>query len=51
MSQRRYPKMAMVKPSIQGEFIVLSASDKADTVKFPIDARKCNGNKIQCKYV
>ena len=42
--------MALVKPTIEGDYFVLSTSDKKETVKFPIDVNECNGNLIQCKY-
>ena len=35
ISQRRYPRMSLIQPSLEGDFIILTAPD-TDSVKFPI---------------
>lgn len=47
LSQRKLPKMALIKQDVCGDYIVLSAPNKAD-VKFPINL--C-GERIKARFV
>lgn len=45
-TQRQLPKMALIKPSIEGNFIVLNAPNK-ETIKVPVEPT--TKNKIKCR--
>lgn len=45
VSQRKFPKMAIIKQRIEGDFIILSAPDKGEA-RIPINFF---GDKIKCR--